>query len=491
MKVKTRMSSIKKNVIYQMAYQLLTVIIPLITSPYIARILGANGIGIYSYTYSVVSYFVLFAKLGIHVYGNRTIAMVRDNPEKLNQTFSDLLLVHLGTSIIALCAYGGYLLIWKPEYRGIVIIQSLYVVAEMLEINWLYFGLEKFKITVMRNTVIKVLTLIFIFLFVKSADDVWKYCAILAVGVVLSEISVWVFLPRYVKIVKPNWKNAVKHIIPLVSFFIPSVAVSLYKVMDKIMLGVMTNTVQVGYYENSEKIILVVLGFITAVGNVMMPRMSNLAAQGEEEKGRKLIENSMQIVMIASMAMVGGIIGVADVFAPVFWGREFEVCDIYIIGLAFSMPFTAFADVIRTQFLIPKKKDKQFQISVIGGAFVNLFANFLLIPRLQAFGAVLSTIMAEGVVCLIQGIYVSKYLPLVNYLKKILPYTLLAMGMSFVVHFIGNLMGKNSGTLIVQILIGGAIYLGLTGVYLYITHDKLWEEILKNIHMRKTSDRKA
>lgn len=466
---------------YQIAYQILIILIPLITSPYIVRVLGAKGVGMYSYTYSVVSYFVLFAKLGIHVHGNRTIAMVRDDQEKLNQTFSDLLAVHLVASVIALFVYGGYIVMARPEYRNIAIIQALYIVAEMLEINWLYFGLEKFKITVIRNTIIKILTLAFIFIFVRSADDVWKYCAILAVGAVLSEIIVWAFLPKYVRMVKPDWKNVVRQIIPLISFFVPSVAVSLYKVMDKIMLGMMTDTVQVGYYENSEKIILIVLSIISAVGNVMMPRMSNLAVKGKEDQGRKLIADSIQIVMMATVAMVGGIVGVASVFAPVFWGDEFSVCDIYIKGLAFSMPFTAFANVIRTQFLIPKKKDKVFQGSVIVGACVNLIVNFVLIPRFQTLGAVIGTIMAECAVCLIQGIYVSKYLPIAVYLKRLVPYMLSAMCMYLVVYFIGNVMGKSIGTLVVQIFVGIVVYAGLAGIFLYVTKDKLWNDISKTI----------
>ena len=399
------MTSIKKNISYQVFYQLLKILLPLITSPYISRVLGANGVGIYSYTFSIVSYFVLFAKLGIQMYGNRTIAMVRDDQQKLNQTFSDLLAVHLAVSTIALFAYGGYIFIERPTYRAIAAIQSLYVVAEILEIDWLYFGLEQFKITVTRNAVIKLLTLISIFCFVKSVDDVWKYCAIMAIGSALSGIIVWAFLPRYVHIVRPVWKDARKHILPLISFFIPSVAVSIYKVMDKIMLGALSDTVQVGYYENSEKILAVALGFITAVGSVMLPRMSNLASKGDSNQSDRLISSSMHIMMIAIIAMTGGFIGVASVFSPLYWGEEFRVCDILIIGLAFSMPFTAFANVLRTQYLIPRHRDKVFQTSVIIGAGVNLIANFLLIPYLNAMGAVIGTILAEGSVCIVQAVY--------------------------------------------------------------------------------------
>ena len=475
------MSSIKKNISYQILYQILAILLPLITSPYISRVLGANGVGIYSYTFSIVSYFALFAKLGIHIYGNRAIAMVRDDQQKLNQTFSDLLAVHLLVSAIALLLYAGYIYLGKMEYPEVAAIQALYVIAEMLEINWLYFGLEQFKITVTRNAIVKGATLVSIFCFVKSSDDVWKYCAIMAISATLSELIVWIFLPKYIKIVKPNWKDARKHILPLISFFIPSIAVSLYKIMDKIMLGMMTNTTQVGFYENSENIIAAAMSFITAVGTAMLPRMSNLVSKGEKAQTEKIIARSMQLVMISVLAMAGGIIGVSSVFAPIFWGEEFKVCANYINGLAISLLFTAFANVIRTQYLIPSHKDKVFQLSVITGACVNLVVNFFLIPHLYALGAVIGTVMAEGAVCMVQGIYAAKHLPIVDYLKKSIPYTLFAAIMSGVVALIGYTMNVGIKTLAVQVLTGIVIYIGLSGLYLYMTKDELLTEFKKSI----------
>lgn len=479
------MASIKKNIGYQVFYQILKILIPFITSPYIVRVLGANGVGIYSYTFSIVSYFVLFAKLGIHVYGNRAIAMVRDDQQKLNQTFSDLLAVHLTVSAAALLAYGGYIIIGQPQHKAIVAIHALYIVAEMLEIDWLYFGLEQFKLTVTRNSIIKILTLVAIFCFVKSADDVWTYCAIMAVGSSLSEVIVWAFRHKYVRIVRPNWKNARKHILPLISFFIPSVAVSVYKVMDKIMLGIMSGTVQVGYYENPEKILSVALGFITAVGSVMLPRVSNLISKGDEQQADKLISSSIQVIMIAMMAMVGGFIGVASVFAPLYWGEEFRLCDTLIIGLSFSMPFTAFANVIRTQYLIPRHRDAVYQSSVIAGACVNVIANLIFIPHIQALGAVVGTVLAEAAVCIIQGVYASRYLPIVDYIKRSVPYMFFAAIMSCIVYIIGINMGDGIKTLAVQILTGVVIYMTFTVIYLYVTKDELLAEITKIINKRK------
>ena len=158
---------------------------PLITAPYLARVLGKEGIGIYAYTYSVAWYFVLFAKLGIDTYGSRAIALVRDNSKELNQTFSELFFIHVVMSIIVLCAYFVYLQCIK-ELSIVEVMQGLYIVAEMIEINWLFIGLEKFKLIVRRSIFIKISTIMAIFIFVKSSEDVWKYCVILSGTALLS-----------------------------------------------------------------------------------------------------------------------------------------------------------------------------------------------------------------------------------------------------------------------------------------------------------------
>lgn len=212
------MVSVKKNFIYQVAYQILAIIMPLITAPYVSRVIGASGVGIYSYTYSIASYFALFAKLGIHVYGVRAIASVRDNPEELNQEFSNIYTIHAIFAAIVLAVYCVYAAVLPSEYKIIVWIQIFYVVAEFLDINWFYFGIEQFKITVIRNSIVKIATMAAIFAFVKNADDVWKYCTIMALGSATSQSIVWFFLPRFVKFKKPQLSTYKKHLPKMIGF---------------------------------------------------------------------------------------------------------------------------------------------------------------------------------------------------------------------------------------------------------------------------------
>lgn len=473
--------NVKTNFLYQSAYQILTMLLPMVTSPYIARVLGADGIGIYSYTYSIVSYFVLGAKLGLDNYGNRYIATVRDDQEKLNHAFSDLYALHVVITLIVIGLYCGFVFKYGAAYKVIFAIQGFWLIGQLLDINWLFFGIEKFKITVTRNTIVKMLTVVFIFVFVKTRNDTWKYILILAAGSAISESLVWLFLKQYVKIVKPNWRSYRIHLRPMLVLFIPSIAVSLYKIMDKIMLGSMTTTFEVGLYENSEKIINICLGFVTALGTVMLPRMSNMVATGQIEESKKLVKKSSLFILILSYAMGFGIIGVSGVFPSVFWGKEFVLCGTLMIGLAISLPFTAIANVVRTQILIPQHKDNKYVLAVCMGALVNAVVNYVCIPRFNALGAVIGTICAEGVVCIIQLVAVQNDVPIWNYIIMSVPFALIGGLMAGMVMLIGNSLEMSFFTLCVQILTGGILFCGICFVHIAIWHKEILHILKYNL----------
>lgn len=465
-------SSVKKNFLYQMIYEVLVFILPFITSPYIARVIGAEGLGIYSYANSIAYYFVLFSMLGLKNYGNRTIAQCRDNREKLNETFSNIAVLHSIISMICIIAYAVYIVILKGE-RVYAIIMGAYVCSGLFDISWFYFGIEKFKLTVTRDTIIKIANVICVFAFVRDADDLWKYCAIMAAGTLISQMMLWIPLRKYVTFVKPAWSKMVIHIKPLCILFIPSIAVSLYKYMDKIMIGALSDKVQLGYYENAEKVINIPMSVITSFGVVMLPKMSNLLATKNRKESQKYMALSMKYIMCLAYALTFGLAGVGTIFAPVFWGKEFELSGILIMGLSLTIPFMSFANVIRTQYLIPSEKDREFLSSVVGGACANLIINTLLIPILGSVGATIGTIVAEIVVCLIQCVAVRKELPLCTYLKNSVIFFLFGIVMFAVVYGLGNVMDTGILTLLIQIATGVCIYGGCCLGYFIVTKDRM------------------
>ena len=452
------MNSPKKNLIYNIAYQILILIIPLITTPYLSRVIGAEGVGTYSYTYSIVYYFMLLTLLGVNNYGNRSIAKVRDDKQKLCKTFWSIYSLQLIMGIVMLVMYLLNIFIFNNTYKIIALIESLFIISSILDINWLFFGLEEFKKTITRNTFIKICNVLLIFLFVKGQNDLIKYTVIMSGMTCLSQFILWGFLRNKINFVRVSIKDIKQHIKPNLILFIPVIAVSLYKIMDKIMLGSITNVTEVGLYENAEKIINIPMALITALGTVMLPRMSNIIAKGQNDKVGDYITKSITFVMFMSSAMCAGLIGVGYNFAPLFFGSSFQKTGILIMLLSTTLPFLSFANVLRTQYLIPREKDKIYIASVSLGAITNLIMNFVLIPKFSSIGACIGTITAEVAVMMYQTISVRNKLPIRNYIRISLKFFVKSFIMLIVVYSINYAKINDVIRLAIQIFLGCLTY---------------------------------
>ena len=312
---------------YNVVYQILLIILPLITTPYISRVLGSEGLGTYTYTYTIANYFMLAAMLGVKNYGNRSVAAVRENRTVLSRVFWEIYGLQFLCSALALIVYICYALTEDSVYRLVALIQGIYVFSGMLDISWLFFGVEKFKITFTRNNVNRVIDIRFVFIFLKERSDLWKYALIMTLGTLCSQGYLWLYVRKLVDWYRPKLCALKKHIIPELILFIPIIAVSLYTMMDKVMLGQMSTMSEVGYYEGASKILNIPTGVITALGTVMLPRMSNLAAKGKTRESGQYIRQSMIFAMFLAAGMMFGIAGIAEDFVPLFLGEEYEKCD--------------------------------------------------------------------------------------------------------------------------------------------------------------------
>ncbi len=481
------MKSLQKNFLYNVLYQILLVILPLITAPYISRTLGATAVGVYSYTYSVAYYFLLIAMLGIGNHGNRSVAAVRDDREKLNKTFSSIYSLQVMTFSIAILAYVFYLVLFVKDNRLIVLLQLIYVTSGLFDIGWLFFGLEQFKLTVARNTLIKISTVVLMFVFVHKPSDLWKYTLIMSAGTLFSQAYLWLYVKKCVSLKKCSVKEITSNIKPVLILFIPVLAYSIYKVMDKIMLGNMSSYDQVGFYNNAEKIINIPMGIITALGTVMLPRMSNIVANGDKKRVDDYIRISAKLVTLLSSAIAFGLMGVSSVLAPVFFGDEFIACGEIIRLLSVTVFFIAWANVIRTQYLIPNKRDSIYLTSTMVGAILNLIINWMLIPKYQANGAAFGTIVAEFSVMLVQMVAVKNELPMRKYIMSYSPILIIGLIMAVLVDRIGIKLGVSVSTLAIQILAGGFFFCIATIAYLRISNDEMWRLGVDSIKKRKKS----
>lgn len=413
----------KKNFAYQFSYQLLIIIIPLITTPYVSRVFGPSGIGLYSYTLSYATYFSLFAMLGIQNHGVRLISQNRKDKETLSKNFFSLFYMHLIISIISMVLYFTLVtLISTSENRILFFIQGIVILASLLDISWFFFGLENFKTIVLRNVLIKIITTILIFSIVKNSDDLLVYSLILAIGTLLSQIIVWPYIFKYIVKIKVSIADIKKHFRPLIVLFIPVISISIYKIMNKIILGLLVDENAVGYFENTQKATSIPTSLITALGMVMLPAISGMVKKNKDKEIIKHINNSMLFTAFISSAIFFTSLGSIKYFVSIFFGESFSGIDVYINMLLSSIFFIGFANIIRTHYLLPYKLDKFYVNSIIIGAVINLILNFLLVPYITIYGSIISVIITEFIVFVLQAWFVRKKLPIKQYLLDFVPF---------------------------------------------------------------------
>ena len=482
------MSNTKKNIAYTMLYQILAMLIPLITTPYVSRVLGVDGIGVYSFTQSIMLYFMVFARYGFEDYGNRGIAQVRDDKGKRSETFWNIYAAQVLIAGTVCIVYAIYAFVMVQQNAGIARLQFIYLCCTVVTINWFFWGMEEFSITVTRSMFIKILSTVVIFIVVKKQSDLWKYALIVSACNLLSDIIMWFFLKKYIYWVRPSW-DKVKNIIKEGFFlFIPLVSRSVFVYMDKIMLGVMSTMAQVAYYENSEKIILAPTSIATALGMVMLPKASNMIYKGEKDRGKFFLDISMQWVMCMAMAFAFGLSAVSKIFARLYFGGGFDTCGVLIPFMSITIVLVAWANVIKTQYLIPYCKDKIFMYSIMLGAVVNFIIDFITIPYWGAMGAVWGWVAAEFSITFFQTFMARKDIQIGNLIKKTVPYFCIGIIMYIIVSAVGDDRSYTILTLGLKIFVGVLVYLGLTLLYWIKFKPELAVQVFSILRKRRASD---
>ncbi len=458
------MKSENKNFLLNVAYQMLSYVFPLITVSYISRRLGVDNVGIYSYTYSVVYMFMLVAMLGINNYGNREIAKVRDDRNKTSNLFWEIYEFQLLMVGIATTGYVVYLCFFCKAYKDIAIIQGLYLLSACFDINWFYFGLEKFKLTITRNCIIKVVSLALIFAFIKTQSDLPKYTSIMAGSTVISQLYLIISLHKFVDYRRRTLSDVFKHLKSCLVLFVPVLAFGIYRVMDKTMIGAFSNVTELGYYENAERLINIPISVINALGTVMLPRMSYLL-QNDRTNSKAVIYSSMKLALLLATVMAAGLFLISNDICNILFGEEFAKSGNVVRILSITIIASAWANVIRTQYLIPLGKDKIYVISTLGGAVVNLIFNVMLIGKYGAYGACVGTIVAEYFVMLYQTIKVRKQLEIMRY-ARLLMVDLVETGFIMMIAYCGSIWVSNCYIrLIIRIVIAIVLFVILNYRY--------------------------
>ncbi|MEN8078668.1 flippase [Clostridioides difficile] len=471
------------NYIYNMMYQLINVIVPFITIPYIARVLGVNGTGIYDYTYSYASVFSIICLFGITNYGSKRIAWVRDSKEKMSNEFWSIWLLQLSVSIICLISYLLLFVLGNTsDLKTMFIMQFPLLLAALLDISWLYVGMEDFGKTITRNILVKLIGVILIFVLVKNPNDVWIYILINSGSSFIGNLSFWIFLKKYVNKINLKTINVKCHIKESFYLFIPQIATQIYTTLDRAVIGGLSNTLQVGYYSNSQKIARLSLVVVTSLSFVMMPRIANMYAKNDKEKISDYLAKSLKFSLILSIFISTSLVVIAKDFVPVFFGENFNVIIPYMIISSCIVVFISVGGVFATQFSLPTGKTKQYTVPLVLAAVINPVINLILVPSLGALGGVFAIVITELIVMCIRVFVVRKYLDLKLMFKGTFKYLFAALIGLLVSLFVSKLLNPSYISVFVEGVVNAVIYFGILLIL-----DKESRELLLSLIRKKMS----
>lgn len=475
--------SVVVNYLYNLTYQLFVILVPIIVTPYISRILTDVGSGQYSFSYSISNYFTLIASLGFGYYGQRQIAKHQNDPKKQTTDFWGIIITRFISVILSLVIYllmssfGAF----GDKYVMLLQILSINVIAVGFDIAFFFNANEEFKKTVLRNVIVKVLSVICIFVFVKDIDDLWIYTLIQALSVLLGNISLWLYLPKYLVKVSMSEINIKKHIKPALILFLPAIATSIYTTLDKTLIGVITqDDSQNGNYEYADRLIKMVLTVITALGAVLIPRNAKRFEDGDIEGVKKNIYLSCRFVFLVGAPAMFGMMAIAYNFVPWFLGDGYDLVPLLLILLAPLFLIIGLSNVFGLQYLIPSAQDKKFTLCLIIGAVSNLLLNLVMIYFWGAYGAAGATVVAESLVTFSMLMLIRKDIKFTNILKYCWKYIVSSIVMAVPCFLLAYYLPSSILNTFLIVITGAIIY----GIMILILRDKFVFDLLNKVLLK-------
>lgn len=474
-------TSVKRNYILNLSCQPLSLLIFLITTPYVSRTLGVDQIGTYSYASSIVAYFVLFATLGTTIYGQREISYCQNDKNRRSIVFWNVEFITLISSTVCLLAYVVYIGVSARNTGILFAILAFNIVNVIFDITWLYQGMEDFPIIVTRNIATKILNILSIFIFIKSRDDFIKYAVINIIFLLFGSVSLWLGIGKYVSKISIKNINIIRYLPGILLLFFPTIATTLYTQLDKTMLGVLTtSSVENGYYEQAMKISKMPLILVTSLGTVMLPRMGVYYNAGNSEQIKKTLYKSFCFVTFLGCPLSLGLIGISANFVPWFFGKGYDGVIGVLRILSFHNIIIAYSNVAGIQFLVPTGQQNKLTLSVFAGAIVNFVLNFLFIPKWFAIGAAVASVISEMVVTAVQMYFMSKVIKSIEIFCGTWKYMLCAAVMLMVILLEDMWLKPSLVNTFLIIGSGTTVYI----ILLLLMRDRLLIETLAQVKQR-------
>ncbi|CAK1223571.1 flippase [Fructobacillus evanidus] len=386
-----------KNYLYNMGYQVLLIIVPLVTMPYISRVLGPHGLGVYAYTNSIISYFVLLANLGIDAYGSRQIAYVREDFEKRSQVFWEITILKVFTTAVA-CLLLLLYLPFAGNLRVLMVAQALSLIAVMFDMSWYFVGIEDFQKSVTRNVLIKLASLVLIFIFVRHATDTLIYIIITSGSSLAGNAALVPFLKKEVKRIPFGQLNVQKHFLPALLLFVPQIGMQLYLVANKTILGMMDTVTAVGFFSSADSIVRLGMTMVSAISTALSPRISHLIAEKKVSSVERYMQEAFEIINAVAIPLALGLMIVTTKFVPIFFGPGYGMVAKLMIIESPAIMITSWSVAITSQYLILADMTREYMWSTVIGALSNIIFNYFLILNFGVYGTVYATLLSEGLV---------------------------------------------------------------------------------------------
>ena len=483
--MKTR--SIKKNYIFNLIFNLTNLVVPLIIAPYLSRILEVDGVGIKSYTFSIVSNFILFATLGISEYGQIEISKNRDNKHVYSKKLYEIGLLRIFTTLTILMIYIVTLVIplFNHNYNEIYIILIINIIANVIDFSWFLRGIEEFKTITIVQVISKIVLLVGTLLLVKTKSDLNMAILINSITILVNSVLPLFVIKKYCEKVQLKELKVFSHVKESLIYFVPAIAIQIYTVLDKTMIGVITNSnVENGYYEQADKIIKILITVVTTTNTIMNSRISYLYQKHEMHQIKSLINKSMSLCMMIAVPITFGCMAIANLFVPMFFGEGYDNTISILIVLSPLAIIIGLSGLVGSHYYTPLGKKTQSNKYLIIGAIVNFVLNMLLIKTFKSLGAAVASVVAE---CTITFLYIFKcnkeLFSFTSVLKSSYKYIISAVVMYIVLMIIKNYMSSGLISVVLLFAIGSFIYgillLLLRDEYLYSALNEVKERIIK------------
>lgn len=475
-----------KNYAFNSIYQLLILIIPLFLTPFITRVLGPENIGQYSFTRSIVTYFVLFGTVGSNMYAQREIAYAGSNEQKRSLVFWEILAIRcilLGISLIAYL----YFAVYKGRYPLLFLIQVSDIVAAMVDVTWYFQGTEKFGVITLRNAVMKIASAVLIIATVHAPDDLWIYVLIYSGGSLVGQLWMWKDIVGNITSVSAHQICLQRHLKGIAQLFIPQVAIQVYLVIDKTMIELLTgDSAQTGYYELAQTVQRTGVTIVTAFGTVAASRIAALKSTQDSKAISGLLTQSYELVCLTAVPIALGIGAIAQNFIPWFLGNGYIPVIQLLILLCPLIIIIGFSNISGIQYMVPMGLQNQMTASTLIGAAVNVFLNLLWIPKYGAVGAAIASIISECVVMLIQGFCIRNVIIKTDVMKSfcqaILSGSIMVLAVKMTERtWLGASTFTNTLILIVE---GCIVYVGLQLAF----KNRILRKLLKKFSFNRYSD---